>query len=219
LAITRDGFHRVPLIFSAPFFVVCQAAQTSAVTLALALIPAAAGLTVMKPNLGLALFVRAPAFRTAIVGGALLIGSVVVAPEWPNHWRALLGTTPNYRSAVMVMGGPVALAALLRWRNPEARLLLAMALIPHALFFYDELPLWLIPRTQREAMTLTRWSWVAYGAWLFTSYDATLGTADLRDMAQWLVPCLYIPAAVMVLRHPHERQTEDGRTAMDRAVA
>jgi hypothetical protein len=204
LAITRDGFHRVPPFVSAPYFVMCALAQTSAATLAFALVPSAAGLTVMKPNLGLALFLSAPRWRTALVGALLLVGSVVVAPEWPRTWLAVLSTSPHHRSMLATVGGPLALLALLRWRRPGGRLVAAMEVIPHAPFLYDDVPLWLVPQTYREAFTLTWLSWVGFGAWFVTNYDPALGGADLRRLAPWIVVTLYLPAVVMILRRRNE---------------
>src|SRR5688500_304813 len=74
-ALTRGDFSRVPLVLSVPFVMSAQLSQTSFLILGLALIPEAAGLTVMKPNAGLALFAWRPSWRTAIVASALLLGS------------------------------------------------------------------------------------------------------------------------------------------------
>lgn len=203
--ITRESYHRLPMFLSTAFVSMCHFAQTSGLTLALALIPAAAGLTVMKPNLGLALFIRSPHWKTAIYGGALLVGSVLIVPSWPREWLHVIRTAGNHYSVMRIAGGAVVLLALLRWRTPEARLLVAMAVIPHALYLYDELPLWLIPRTQRESMTLTWCSWAALGGSLLTSYDRAAGTFDLRGLAPWSVWLLYVPCLVMVLRRPNAR--------------
>ena len=200
-AVTRDGFERLPLFLSAPFFVMCRLAQTTGLTMALALIPAAAGLTVMKPNIGLCLFLYRPQLKTVVYGSALLIGSVIVAPEWPREWLHVIATTPNHYAVVTKAGGAVVLLALLAWREPAGRLLLAMAMIPHALYFYDDLPLWLIAKTRREALTLTYCSWAALAGWLLTSYNSAGGAFDFRDMAAWSVWLLYVPALAIVLKH------------------
>jgi hypothetical protein len=74
-----------------------------------------------------------------------------------------------------------------------------MTIVPHALFFYDELPLWLVTQTRREAMALTGLSWLGWLAWNITSPGAK-GV----DPAVWAVTSLYVPALFMVLRRPNE---------------
>lgn len=202
-AITRDGFMRLPALLSVPFVLAMRSGQTSIGAVALGILPLAGGLAVMKPNLGLALFAWCPRWRTVIYGGALLAGSVLVAPEWPRWWLASIRHSPNYHPPILLFGGVVVLLALLRWRDPGARLLVAMAVIPHALFFYDDLTLWLIPRTHRETMLLTWCSWLAYGGWFATSYDVTAQAFDIRRMGPWILWCLYVPCLVMILRRPN----------------
>jgi hypothetical protein len=167
--------------------------------LALALLPGAAGLTVMKPNVGLALFAWRPAWRTVVVGSALIIGTVAVAPDWIPRWLHLVRTSPTHRAPLFVGVGAVCLLALLRWRRPEARLLAAMTLIPHGLYFYDELPLWLIARSRRDALVLSGASWVSWVVWIITSDGP-----HLRDVGPWLVLFLYLPCLALVLSRPNE---------------
>src|SRR5262249_8132815 len=154
--------------------------QTSFLILALALIPAAAGLTVMKPNIGLALFAWRPRLQTILFGGLLILGTVVISPHWPIEWLGWVRNSPSHCARVFGVGG-VALLALLRWRRPEARLLLAMAFIPHGLYFYDELPLWLVASTRREALALTGASWLGWLGWVATSAGPSF-----RDIAPWM---------------------------------
>ena len=40
-----------------------------------------------------------------------------------------------------------------------------MSVVPQALFFYDQLVLWLIPKTLRQSILLSLWSVVAFIAW------------------------------------------------------
>ncbi|HSQ04809.1 MAG TPA: hypothetical protein VLN59_12280 [Burkholderiales bacterium] len=205
-ALTRDSFARVPILLSIPFIFAAQLSQTSLLILALGLVPAAAGLTVMKPNIGLALFSWRPHNRTVVVGGILLLGTVIISPSWPAEWIVLVRTSPTHHAPIAT-GGIVALVALLRWRRPEARLLVAMALIPHGLYFYDELPLWLVAATRREAVILTVMSWVGWFGWLAMSNGS--GGPHLRDAAPWIVASLYAPCAIMILLRPNESEAPD----------
>ena len=200
-AITRDSFNRVPLLLSVPFMFAGQLSQTSFLILALALLPAAAGLTVMKPNIGLALFAWRPRWWTVITGGALLLGTILISPNWPAEWLAWVRTSPTHRPPVAAGVGLLPLLAVLRWRRPEARLLIAMTLVPHGLYFYDELPLWLIASSRREALLLSGASWIGWVLWLALSGGP--GAPRLRDVAPWLVASLYLPCLWLVLRRPN----------------
>ena len=51
-------------------------------------------------------------------------------------------------------GGPLILLALLRWRRPEARLLVALGCIPHTTMLYEALPLFLVARRWQEGVLL-----------------------------------------------------------------
>ena len=200
-AITRGGFNRVPILLSVPFIFAAQLSQTSFLILALALLPLAAGLTVFKPNIGLALFACRPRLWTVLTGGALLLGSIAISPEWPGEWLGIVRSSPVHGAPVATGIGALALLAVLRWRRPEARLLVAMALIPHGLYFYDELPLWLVASTRREALLLSGASWVGWLFWMVTSNGP--GAPHLHDVAPWLVGSLYIPCTWLILRRPN----------------
>lgn len=200
-AVTRTNFDRLPILLSVPFIYAAQLSQTSFLILALALIPAAAGLTVIKPNIGAALFVWRPKRWTVVTGAALLLGTIVISPEWPAEWLASVRTSPVHSAPVATGVGVLAVLGLSKWRRPEARLLVAMALIPHGLYFYDELPLWLVASSRREALLLTGASWAGWILWLATSNGP--GAPHLRDAAPWLVASLYLPCVWLVLRRPN----------------
>jgi hypothetical protein len=200
-AITRRDFDRVPILLSVPYVFAAQLSQTSFLILALALLPAAAGLTVMKPNIGLALLAWRPRRWTVITGGLLLVGTILVSPQWPAEWLAFVRTSPTHHPPITTGIGVVALLAVVKWRRPEARLLIAMTLIPHGLDFYDELPLWLVASSRREALLLTGASWIGWLMWLATSNGA--GAPHLRDVAPWLVASLYVPCTWLILRRPN----------------
>jgi hypothetical protein len=212
-AITQRNFDRVPILFSIPFIFAAQLSQTTFLILALALIPAASGLVVMKPNIGLALFTWRPSWWAVVTGGALILGTTIIAPKWPVEWLALVHTSTRHSPPVTVGVGGVALLAALRWRRPEARLLITMALVAHGLYFYDELPLWLIASSRREALLLTAASWVGWLVWLAMSNGP--GAPDLRDAAVWLVASLYVPCTWLVLRRPNVGPVPD---VVERAV-
>ena len=208
--LTRDGFERVPMVMSIPFLAAAQFAQTGPLILALALLPALRGLAMLKPNIGLAMFAWHPVWRDVIVAGVVFGVSVVIWPAWPGHWLLTVQAQPPHHSPVLIGVGAVCLVSVLRWRLPEARLLLAMSIIPHGLYFYDELPLFLVAQTTRESMVLTAASWLGWLAWNITSPGP-----NIVDTQPWVVASMYLPALVMVLRRRRQSSLLSPRPALE----
>jgi hypothetical protein len=93
------------------------------------------------------------------------------------------------------MGGPILLLALLKWRKPEARTLLAMAVMPQLTLFYDQLPLWLVPTTAWRSLAMSVLSWVAWAQW----YPNREVPAHVAIARPWIFALIYLPALVFVL--------------------
>jgi hypothetical protein len=163
-------------------------------------------LWVAKPSVGLALSVARPSWWS-ITGVAILGGiAFIVQPHWFESWRHALASTSRVRGVgfpyvapVVMPGGFIALLALLKWRRPEARLVAALACVPQTMLLYEAVPLFLIPRTLREAELLVLLSYVALGFMPHTSAYA----ADIDASGRWIVIFLYVPATLMVLRRPN----------------
>src|SRR5262249_42028692 len=146
-----------------------QFAQSTPLVLALALFPATRALSMLKPNLGLAVFAWRPAWRNVLLASAIFIVSVWFWPSWPHSWYLTAHGSPAHHSPALTGIGALALLSILRWRRPEARLLFAMTVVPHGLYFYDELPLWLVAQTRRESMLLVLTSWLGWLGWNIAS--------------------------------------------------
>jgi uncharacterized membrane protein len=199
--LTRRGWWGLFALGSAPFITASFLVQWSPLLLA-GLIPGLGFLWAAKPTIGAALFVGWPS-KSAAIGGALLtLLSFVLIPGWPAQMLARLPTAPHIIPIITRPGGVLLLLALIRWRQPEARMLAALAVIPHTVLDYEMLPLFLIPRTPREMAALTLSSQVAY-ALAFTSHpgvvDGDLGGMIAGRWPYWLV-LVYLPALVLVLR-------------------
>jgi hypothetical protein len=211
-AVARDDYRLIPMFLSASFLHAAILGQWSPLLLAATLMPVLGFVLVAKPTIGLALFVYRPT-RAAIVGGAVLIAlSLAVRPSWPVEWiERLTSHAGNMLMPVTRWAGPLVLLAALRWRRPEARLLLALSVIPQTLTFYEMLPLFLIAANAAEALLLAALSWAA-----LLIYDA-MAAPELafvekhQLMSQLLVALMYVPATILVLRRPN-------RTSRDSAA-
>jgi hypothetical protein len=207
-AMTRRGYTGLLIFASMPFIWAASSAQTSVIVTAGTVLPLLGFMAALKPQIGLAALAYKPS-KTAFIGlAAIGIVSLVVNPTWPMEWINILPhRVPGvYRIPLTVMGGPLLLLAVMRWRLPEARLLLIMALVPQTMLFYDQLILWLIPKTKNEYMILGSLSMIAP---LIASFALPQG-ADIRAVTQAYAPVIvaliYLPCLILVLRrrdNPH----------------
>jgi hypothetical protein len=210
-ALTADGLYRMPLFLSSAFVLAARRGQWSPVLTAAAMLPGLAWLYVCKPNIGIALLASSSTWRTvkiAIVGGViLLVVSLILLPSWPREWLASVATAHHTVAPITRPFGFLVALALLRWRRAEARLLLALACVPQTPYWYDVLPLLLVPSTFRESLIL---SFVVSCGFLYEIF--LLGNAtNIIDVyyrvANNLVLFAYLPALVMILRRPNERSS------------
>lgn len=203
-ALSKNDWERMWILPSAAFIVAARVAQWSPIFSAAYLMPPVAWILSAKPTLGLAMASGASSLRTIKYAGvgfiALLIVSLVLLPTWPAEWLSAVRHDVGMRPAITWMGGPIVLLAALRWRAPEARLLLMMGCIPTTASWYEALPLLLVGRTKRECQLLSLVSSVGYilqGA--FLTEEGFVEPVRTRPLM--LVFC-YIPALVVVLRRP-----------------
>ena len=163
--VARTGMVRAPLFLIAPFLLSLPLGQWSPWLIAAALVPWLSWLVVAKPNVGLAVWLARPSWRTALAVAAILAVSLLVAPRWPWSWLSNLGGREEKFIPLLRPGGFLLVTALVAWRRPEGRLLAALSLVPQSLFFYDQLLLWLVPRTFRQSLLLSLWSFAAFLLW------------------------------------------------------
>jgi hypothetical protein len=168
---------------------------------------------VVKPHTALPIFLARPSWWA--VAGAIATATTAFAldPSWVTHWRASLavggahfGTSATgfpYSAPVFLPGGFVALAAVTRWRRPEARLLVALACVPQSLILYDTVPLALVPRGWKESTVFTALSYAVLTYLVrgkpWPSYaDRAVAGGEMYTLL------LYVPLTLMVLRRPNE---------------
>ncbi|HEU6449790.1 MAG TPA: hypothetical protein VFT57_00120 [Gemmatimonadaceae bacterium] len=198
--ITRDGLWRLVIFVSAPYLMALRFGQWSPLLSLVALVPAAGWLAAMKPNLGLAVLCYRPSWRAIISCAVVGVLSLIVLPSWLADWHANLNALVGHPPPILTPVGPLLLLALLRWRRAETRLLLAMACVPQLLFFADQLPLFLIPQTRKEASALSACSFIGFFFWL-----AKLGTTEhyVEAAASSVLWTTYVPCLVIILLRPN----------------
>lgn len=153
--IGRDRSYLWPTFFGLPFLISAGSGQWAPVLTAGILVPGLAWLAAAKPNVGLAMLARVETRRHAIIllagAAAVVIVSLAIDPHWPWKWRHALAASTHFHPLITRPGGVVMLAALLCWRDPDARLLLALALVPQTGYFYDTLPACVVAKSRRDA--------------------------------------------------------------------
>lgn len=193
---------RLLVCASAPFVFACAGGQWGPLLTLVALSSVAAPLALCKPNVGLALFLYKPTWTGALLCASVGFLSILIFPAWPWEWLAnVRGAPSQYQTPILLC--PLPALALLRWRKPEARLLFALALFPQVLWFYDQVPLALIPQTMRTRLIFAVSSWLGLiaVAWAGTAWHAPL-----------VLAFLYAPALLICLT---DKRTQDDRKRLD----
>jgi hypothetical protein len=202
--VSRDGLWRLWLFGSASYFMACRLGQWSPLIMAVAFVPAAGFLAAMKPNLGLSLLAYRPTWRATLGCAVVGLVSFAVLPSWLADWRvnvSYVSLLVPHPAPITLTGGPIVLLALLKWRRSEARLLLVMACVPQLLFWADQLPLFLIPRTKGEMKALVFWGALCFFVWKiwFEPHPAYVLARN-----PFVFCAIYLPCLIMVLRRPNE---------------
>jgi hypothetical protein len=208
-AATRRSLAPAVVVTSASAGFAAETVQWSPLLAAAYGVPWLGILLSAKPTIGFAIWFARPT-RIAFVGALVLtLVSLALLPQWPVSWLTALrhtslatpGGTP-YLAPVGTFAGMLTIALLLRWRRPEARLVLALACVPQTPLLYETVPLFLVPATIMQGGIL----WL--GSWLAVLWVAKLGPYE-TDLARFTVSaqaiswCLYLPCVVILLRRPN----------------
>jgi hypothetical protein len=189
------------LIFLTPsFWMAAFIGQWSPWLTLAALTPGAGFLLACKPTLGLACFCYRPTWRAFLSGAVIMTISLALMPTWPWEWLRNLEWVQRHPPALLTPGGFVLALAALRWRQREARLLLAMACVPQLLFFADQLPLFLVSRTRREAILFTAVGVVVGAIWVSRHF---MRYAAVQLSGPYVLLACYLPALWIVMRRPN----------------
>lgn len=199
--LTRDALWPL-LIFATPaFWMAAFLGQWSPWLTLAALVPSAGFLLACKPTLGLACFCYRPTWRAFASGAAIMLLSLVIMPSWPREWLENLKFVQRHPPAILTPGGWLLALAVIRWRQREARLLLAMACVPQLLFFADQLPLFLVARTRREAVFYALSGGVVGVIWIARHF---MQPSAVQLSGPYVMLGCYVPALWIVLRRPNE---------------
>src|SRR5580658_1323519 len=162
--ILRSGERwRLGMLFSWPFVYAVIFAQWSPLLCAIWFFPLLSPLLLAKPNIALPLVVPTR-FRwlTVAIGAAVLALSLALRPGWILEWLSQTSQYQGLKPPILSLPfGPLILASLWCWRDRRAWLILSMAIMPQRVF-YDQLPLLLVARDQRQMFPLVCSSWLSF---------------------------------------------------------
>ena len=185
-------------LISGAYLFAMASSQTTPLMVAAILVPALGFLLAVGPNISAALWIARPSWL-AVAGAILFSGlSLAIHPSWPREWwMALPADTAFLAPPILRPMGFLLLLAAIKWRTPEARLLLGMAFIPQTTLPYELVALALIPANRLEMAVYVVGSWMAVVAsnhmqlaeWGSTGWPISLCT-------------VYAPMLYLVLRRP-----------------
>ena len=216
-ALSATGWWPLLLLATNPAVNAMELGQWSPVLTAAALMPSLAWLVVAKPTTGVAIvgayaLERRPRLVVAAIGVAVVAVSFVLRPTWVSDWIVAVRSAHHFVPLVFRTGGWLMLAALLKWRRPEARMLLLLSIVPMTMAAYEAVALFLIPRTKHEI--------IVFAALTVAAQVGVARTPDGLSFVEWLsrnavyyFVFLYLPCLIMVLRRPNVRPVEATSTA------
>jgi hypothetical protein len=208
-ALTARGITPLVVFLSAALVDAIRAGQLSVLMTAALTVNALAFAFVLKPPFGLALLAATPRRRAIVVAGVAGLALTGIAfalqPGWLLEWFHAVKAAGHVRAPVFVLGGPLLLLALLRWRRTDARILLACACVPHTPLVYDVVPLAMLVRNVREGIAFALLTYAALIAQ--DSFVTNLPPDAAATLAARILNGLvYLPALLLILSRPNDKQ-------------
>jgi hypothetical protein len=205
-ALTRKTLANPQLLVFTSFAIVttAQTVQWSPYLTAATMMPWLGVLYACKPSVALAYLAAFPS-RIAIIGAtAFGLLTLAIWPWWVAEWLTMVRTVTHMSAPVMRPGGFLLLLALLRWRRPEARLLVGLACIPQTPVLYEVVPLFLLVTTMKEGLLLGILT-CACGLLVHSLGSDIAGYNEWMTLSgRWMVWLVYLPSLMTVLRRPNE---------------
>jgi len=189
--LTREGYGRLRIFLAFPFWAGLLAAQWTALIAASAFFPILLPATMMKPQVGLPVFLTRLSRLGLLACVFVAALSFAVLPQWPVLW---LRQTHYYEYFIplLIFPGPLLLLALLRYRHRDAWLLLLASVMPQR-WFFDSFTLWLIPKSRREILLTAIVSW-GTGIWRWYHQPA-----NFTEVGRLAVIFIYLPMLAVIL--------------------
>lgn len=189
--LTRHNYRGLLVFFAYPYWAGLLVAQWSTIITASAFFPLLLPATMMKPQVGLPVFLTRLSRRGVLACVLVAALSLAVLPRWPLLW---LGQAHYYEHFIplFVFPGPLLLLALWRYRDRGTWLLLLSAMMPQR-WFFDSLTLWLIPKSRREILLPACFSWGA-GIWRWYHQPA-----NFTEVGRASVFFFYLPMLIVLL--------------------
>lgn len=185
----HDGkMWRLLLFLSPPFYETLIFSQWTPLLMAVLYCPRLLPLTLLKPHIGLPIFVTRANWPGIVATAAFGLLSLILYPTWPWRWLSQITEYRGFIPLLILPAGLLLPLALWHWRSQSARLLVCMALVPQRAF-YDALLLWWIPQTAGQMIALTLMSWLGYSALL-------LGWG--WGLYAVIVVSMYVPALLII---------------------
>lgn len=189
--ITRHGYHRMLIFLAYPYWAGMIAIQWIPLIMASAFFWWLMPVALAKPQIGVPVALTRSGRNAALACLGIVALSFVVMPHWFSLW---VTQTRNYVRFIplVVLPGPLLLAALIRYRDRDAWLLFLGACMPQR-WFYDPFFLWLIPKTRRGIIFTAGLSWIpAVWRWYHAPHLIT-------EVGRLIVLCCYLPMLAVVL--------------------
>lgn len=189
--LTRSGYTRLLIFLAYPYWAGILTVQWSPLIAASAFFPWLLPATMAKPQVGLPVFLTRFSRLGFWVCAGVAVASLAVMPNWPMAWWRQAGNY-QYFIPLLVLPGPLILAALWRYRDRDSLLLVLSALMPQR-WFFDTFTLWLIPQSRREIVWTVFFSW-GTGIWRWYRIPHTS-----TEVGRATVLFLYLPMLAVVL--------------------
>jgi hypothetical protein len=203
--ITKDGWHRIPILLSAAFLDSVTAAQWTILLTAALFLPLIAAFAPCKPQTGAAaisgLTSRRDFLAALVSGGIALAVSFILLPDWYRDWVASLRSANVVLIPARYAIGAASLTVLVRWRRPEAWVIAVTALLPQTFMWYSGLMLLALASTYREAVVVSIISTLGY---LTATLVVLSNPAHVGEIA-WSIylATTFLPIAVIVWSRPN----------------
>jgi hypothetical protein len=205
-ALLRYRPHCWPMLLSYPALATVAVVQWVPWLAAATMLPWLGAFAAAKPNIGVAVGVAQRGWREFAIatGGTIVLTglSFALLPSWPVDWFEATRSATHVRSLVLRPLGFVLLLAALRWRIPEGRALLALALVPMTPGPQEGLLLAGVAETRKQALILAIISHAMLPVAQSVLYMPTF--VEVADRLSWgVLAFIYVPVLIVLLRRPH----------------